>query len=196
MASGFALAIIPASADSFYYYTGANYTFATAPYTTSMNISGYFSVTSPLPDNSYIFVADPIVGPWDIPLTSWQFTDGVHTFDASSDLGVTGFFEVYATTNATGEIVDWEISIYDPNASEGTGSCGPGPDCGTGAFDYATDYAPGDLAEAGNNAAGTWSETPPASPIPEPPYLGITLCTLTAGLLIRERRRRNAMTHG
>ena len=79
LALGFVLAAAPVYADSYTYtYTGNDYTFAQPPYTTSMNVTGSFTLANPLPANLP-------VGDITALTTSWQFNDGV-TIWSSSDV--------------------------------------------------------------------------------------------------------------
>ena len=100
LALGLALGAVPASADTAYNYTGSDYTIAGAPYTTSMDMTWTFSVASPLSDN----LNDSDISS---EITSWQFTDGVGTYDSSDAILNTA--EI--STGSTGAIDGWDFSV-------------------------------------------------------------------------------------
>jgi hypothetical protein len=101
-----AMATHGAFADVTYNVTVGNYTDIDAGtlYTTSMHFSGWFSTTQALPAN--LWHAD--IGPNGLNLmSSWSFSDGVHTFipaNSVPDLNITP--GGYITTDASGQIVD------------------------------------------------------------------------------------------
>jgi hypothetical protein len=181
LASGLALATVPALADTTYEYTGLDYnSFYTAysgtnPYTSSMSLTGEFNVSSPLGDDLSDYTFTPI---------SWEFNDGLYTYTPSSPGLASELFQV--STDASGNIDAWTVEIhFSPGGFADTGISG---------YDWVED--PYDLyGSYGNYNAysfilGSWSEVPAGSPVPEPSgTLGFGLCALALGLFIRERRR-------
>jgi PEP-CTERM motif len=90
-----------AHADSIYTYTGQDFTQGTRPFSTSDFISGSFTTTTPLADNLDLV---------SIHAVAFSFSDGVDTIDnADGD----DFIEI--STNASGAIVDWDITLSTAN---------------------------------------------------------------------------------
>jgi hypothetical protein len=110
------LMILPLSlkADTVYSYTGNNFNTFTSPhmgtgpneyYSTANSVSGSFIVDSPLAAN----LSNAFINPLE-----YSFTDGTTTFSASSPFFPAGF-EI--STDANGNIVNWEIGIQTPGAA-------------------------------------------------------------------------------
>jgi hypothetical protein len=98
-----------------YTYTGNNFTTITdntdptGAYTTSMSVTGSFTVANPLP-NFFSGLITP---------TSFSFSDGRNTI-TNSNAGIAGtFFDVF--TNGTGAVINWDISVTMPNTNFVTG---------------------------------------------------------------------------
>ncbi|HEY5329440.1 MAG TPA: PEP-CTERM sorting domain-containing protein [Acidobacteriaceae bacterium] len=110
-----ALLAIPSAAlaDTTYTYTGKDFTvisnYPDGTYTTSDFVSGSFVVASPLdPSTDYT----QLFGYPHVAFTSFSFSDGVHTI---TDATAYSDFEFDIDTDASGNIVDWDIEL-----SEGT----------------------------------------------------------------------------
>lgn len=91
-----------------YNYVGSNFTVGnvTAPYTTSMRVTGSITTSSPIPPNTTITLSNPLV-------TSWTFNDGViilNNTNSSIDSGAPGF-----TTDASGAIINVGMAVRGQN---------------------------------------------------------------------------------
>jgi hypothetical protein len=93
-----------ASALVRYSYTGNNYTVVDAPYTTSMSLSGWFEMDSPIPPN--IAVPANLLA----SITNYSFSDGVNTLTN----GNSGIFAAYFATDGLGNFTYWEINLSGP----------------------------------------------------------------------------------
>lgn len=178
---GLALATVSASASTLYDYTGNNYTSADgATYTTSMNLTGSFTIGAPLGDNlSNVDISSDIL--------SWQFNDGLLTWSSASSSLTTAV----VSTDSSGTIDDWDFlaSLVFPPYYVALGSEGPsGTSPGDGVIAYYEGYYP---EFYGSNASpGVWSE---ASPVPEPPIvseLALGLFVLASLAIVGKSRRR------
>jgi len=89
-----------ANADALYMYTGKDFTGASAPFTTSDNITGSFTVLTAFGDDLSLTPFTP---------TSFTFSDGVDT--VTNLTAISFFFEV--ATNSLGQVSDWEIGINE-----------------------------------------------------------------------------------
>lgn len=96
-----------------YTYTGKNFTSANGDYTTSMQVTGSITTSSPIPPNSINFDIRSIA-------TSWSFFDGVQTISDAD--GVFHSFSAFApkfTTDGDGNIVKADVWVSDdPVATE------------------------------------------------------------------------------
>jgi hypothetical protein len=150
-----------AHADSIYTYTGQDFTFATAPFTTGDFVSGSFTTTTPLGDN----LDDAFIIP-----ASFSFNDGVDTLNNTNG-SVADFF---ISTNASGAIVDWTIDVFGTAVGElieitgGPKSAGDDGDLGTAAEGVGA-----------NHFSGVFTSSAPTSVTPEPS----TLALLGTGIL-------------
>jgi len=82
-----------------YTYTGNPFQTATAPYTTSMFVSGMLTLAGPLAPNMPLTSVTPL---------AFSFSDGVQTF-TNLTAGVTAAFAF--STGAGGVITGWQIAI-------------------------------------------------------------------------------------
>jgi PEP-CTERM motif len=148
-----------AHADSIYTYTGQDFTFATAPFTTGDFVSGSFTTTTPLGDN----LNDAFIIP-----ASFSFNDGVDTLNNTNG-SVADFF---ISTNASGAIVDWTIDVTALGElieiTGGPKSAGDDGDIGTAAEGVGV-----------NNVSGAFTSSAPTSVTPEPS----TFALLGTGIL-------------
>jgi uncharacterized repeat protein (TIGR01451 family) len=94
-----------------YTYTGLPFNFVSAPYTTSMSITGSFTTASPLPANMPI----TDIGPNGSNLvTAWSFNDGINTYTMANSvvLPQPGTFRI--ATDASGSITQFYIQMQQP----------------------------------------------------------------------------------
>ena len=94
-----------------YTYTGLPYNFVSAPYTTSMSITGNFTTASPLPANMPI----TDIGPNGTNLvTGWSFNDGINTYTMANSVVLPqgGTFRI--ATDASGSITQFYIQMEQP----------------------------------------------------------------------------------
>ncbi len=183
---------LPLAAET-YTYTGNPFSyvanFSVPPvFTTSDYVTITFTTAAPLPDNLGFVIVDPL---------SWSFSDVAQSDNSTYTNARTNF---HITTNASGQIVDWDITdefdgMEVPGCSCGVSdliesSGGPGGD-----VDDAEDLE-GDYATTGFQALeppGPWS----ATPTPEaPPFVLLMLggaCLCGAGCL-RTRKRHGSLT--
>jgi hypothetical protein len=175
-----ALCVEPSQATTVFTYTGNNFTqiidqpFPDSTYTTSMNISGSFTIANPLAPN----LSTNVTG----DLLSFSFSDGRSTItNLNADSQFTNFI---VTTNGTGNIVGWgilliaidpvqsrllriqtnsgvdDLAVIDQCTSAAQGNC---PDVASGflGFDQASISNGG-----GTSPSGQWSETPLPAALP------------------------------
>jgi PEP-CTERM motif len=88
-----------AHADSIYTYTGQDFTSADGKITTNDFISGSITTTNPLGDNLDFVLINPV---------AFSFSDGVDTIDNAN---ASAFDLIQISTNASGAIVDWHITL-------------------------------------------------------------------------------------
>jgi hypothetical protein len=143
-----------ASADStwVYTYTGNQLNGCTC------SVDGSFTTSALIPDSSS--------GPAD--LLSYSFTVDGFTFNSADSTGT-----IQATTNATGGILSWTISIADGDKNLFSSFTGNTNDQNIPY--YAIDvYGFGADEDYRENAPGTWTVAdPPSSPMPEPAPLAL-----------------------
>ena len=93
-------AAVTAKADEVYTYTGNDYTFAEAPYTTSGSNTGEFTTSTPLGAN----LTNAIVS----DLVTYQFEDGIGTIWDPADSTMP---TLEVSTNSLGDIDGWELLL-------------------------------------------------------------------------------------
>lgn len=94
-----------ASAKVRYTYTGNNFTIVDSPYTTSMRLSGWIEMNSPIPPTT------PYPTELKAAITSYSFFDGVNTLTQNNSSIAGG---AYFATDALGNITQWEINLSSP----------------------------------------------------------------------------------
>jgi hypothetical protein len=95
-----AICVPVANADTYIYaYTGNDYTYAVAPYTTSDSITGSFTIAELAPD-----LVAQLITP-----VSYTFSDGVQTLDNTNACDFCSIF--YVSTDASGQITAWLIQV-------------------------------------------------------------------------------------
>ena len=150
-----------------YTYTGNDFTYAVG-YTTSMSVTGSFTLSSPLGDNMSLATISP---------ASFTFSDGKQTITNST--GGIIFFEV--ATDASGDIDYWDIVVHHNMSEITTKNISGGTIRDEG--DYMTN------PNANNtNDAGTWQGPPVVSVTPEPASLALLGTGLFAAAAVVRRR--------
>jgi hypothetical protein len=144
-----------------YTYTGNDFTYAQAPYTTSDSVTGSFTIATLAPN---------LVNQSIVPL-SYSFSDGVQTLTNSNS--VLGVVDIW--TNASGAITGWGIGPTGSLGSTVSTAYAPGV--------FATEdvgaYPPGSLASADNtNDQGAWTSVTSATPEPS------SLALMSTALLV------------
>ena len=118
----FAVTEQAAKADIIYTYTGQPFSYVgyagTGPDVT--NVSGFFTLSSSLaPDTTYDLLPDTVSGG---TVIDYDFTDGITVWDLDNYVdsigpvgptGEGGNSEFSVTTDASGEIVDWTLNIFN-----------------------------------------------------------------------------------
>jgi hypothetical protein len=171
---------IPLFADTVYTYTGNQFLQASAPYTTSESVSGYFDLSSPLAPNLTEQFFTPAV---------FSFSDGYDTFtNLTPSFSEESF---WVSTDAAGNPTAWVIVLQSGvdylHTSQSGGGGGANGDGGIievqGAdYQYPTGYIIG--------SPGTWAvSSTDMSAVPEPSTFWF-LGTGTLGFLGAVRRRR------
>lgn len=159
----------PLLADTTYTYTGNDFTFAVAPFTTSDSVSGWFTVAWPLPGNLSTGFFTP---------EAFSFTDGVDTI-TNATATLTSSFSSFST-NTSGDITGWEVYLLLPDynlvASESI------PTSSEDLSSVAT------MGADNSNDPGTWTESGSTSPVPEPESLILVGTGLAAAAGIARRR--------
>jgi hypothetical protein len=186
-----------AHAVTTYNYTGPNYTSASGPYTTSMEITGNFSLATPLLVNLVLI---------DITssLLSFTYNDGVNTY-SSLDPNIAESFQV--GTDSGGNIDEWKISISDPSSPSFLTNVGDKTHAmrsekfSTTNSDQAIEFTCIQLSfispgcgsafvsgQAKVSAVGIWTSTAPISSVPEPSSLILLGFSLLATVAIKQYR--------
>ncbi len=157
-----ALLIAPlmASASVVYTATGGDYTFATPPYTTSMQITFQFATPTALAPNL-------LYGTYTGTVSSWSMNDGLYTLTNSTP-GAT--LSLMLGTDATGAINNWRVEAYTSNFSNDMMILGP--------VDGPMSSASNGNASALNGTLATWNSS--SSSVPEPDAAFLFLGGLTA----------------
>jgi hypothetical protein len=160
-----------AKADTIYTYTGLQFNFFEAPPGARTEITAVVDLSAPLGNNLTLGYVTPL---------SFEMSDGVTTI--SGGLNATSYgFE--ASTDSSGNIVDWDVSSFCGLPDCGAGSGGywglatrniPN---GTGVIDWSYTGALNDLVGVLNDP-GKWTSTDPVA-TPEPS----TLILLSSGLI-------------
>jgi hypothetical protein len=127
------------------------------------HISGFFTLTTPLPANSLTTVT---------PL-DFAFTDGLATIDKSNATAATAF---WIFTGPSGEITDWNNPYASATNIMFSGT-NPAGCAGCSVTDEGGDLVPSYYARILDNP-GVWTVT--STPVPEPPPLAL----LSGGLLV------------
>ena len=158
------------AASTTYTYTGNVFQTVLAPYTTSDFVSGYFTLTSPLPVN----MAESAITP-----VSYSFTDGVQTFSSASPPPEVTF---NIGTDASGNIDQWVIQL----------DSGPPSNDIVSTSSNASDFGELGIAALGENFgdSGTWvTSGGGGSPTPEPGNVALVGLGLAAIGVVRRKVR-------
>jgi len=181
-----------------YSYTGMNYTSLSdngnvpGAYTRGMDVSGYFTLSAPLPANSSGTIAGSIL--------DWSFSDGRNTLTKAGQTSYPDAF--YISTNAAGTISAWTVILQAVANNQFKGSTTDPNIFSTNSFDQAyttgtclsfdstygcTNYN-ADIASVGQ--AGIWAVTTVA--VAEPASLPIMAAGIGGLALLARRRQRRA----
>jgi hypothetical protein len=165
-AIGAACSIGSARAEAIYTYTGNNFTFADAPYTTSDFVTIILTFATALPAN---LTGNPTE---EFP-TSFSYSDGVQTITQAAYYSQLSVFN----TNAAGAITAWDTEVRGDAANHyyvfSYDGAGTPQDTGES---RSAQY--GDSYGLNNNAPGVWTETGSNS-VPEPSSAAIIALALT-----------------
>ena len=92
-----------------YSFTGENYHSVNGAYTTSMNVSGTLTTSSPIPPNSTNFDLTTIV-------TGFSFTDGLQTIDSGNgDFSHDVSTPPLVSTDSAGNIITASFIVFNPS---------------------------------------------------------------------------------
>lgn len=165
----------PATADTQYTYTGNQFNFllgTSCP--PECNLSGYFTLPSPIGDN--------VNGAFFTP-TTFSFTDGLMTITQAN---ATGFHFGGVSTNSAGVIVAWNMDWMTADYKMFSGTNPPGC-AGCSVIDVTFNNAI-TIEAAIPNDPGSWTTTN-TSVVPEPTSL-VFVITGLAGVLTRRKLMR------
>jgi hypothetical protein len=165
--------VVPASAQVVYTYQGNDFAAVSPPYTMAMSVAGSFQVAAPLPASATTNVA-PIA-------TAFNFFDGVE----ARTLADSTICEFSVTTNAVGQIVDWDILLREAGAADpqhsletrlGTdlaGSVTPNAGCGAAALNPFASVT---------GLPGVWGGGPSTVDVPTASHTGLLVLALALAL--------------
>jgi MYXO-CTERM domain-containing protein len=179
-----------AKADTVYTYAGQPFAYNGSWGLTG--VQGSFTVSSPLAaDTAYNLTPDTLGG----TITGYDFTDGKTTWDLANyvtgnpaQAGYNGPSDFSVTTNASGEIVSWDLNIY--NSVGVITTCSSCNSLG-GPYDDTSVFYNYDGYNNPGNGAGTWTGSGP-TPTPEPSTSSLLFGAGLLGLLAlaaRSKRR-------
>jgi hypothetical protein len=183
-----------AHADVVYEYSGNNFASFYGGYTSDDSISGRLAFAFALGDNFNLASVNP---------TSFSFSDGVQTISNTSP--ALAFTQFLISTNAAGDITDWEISLHEWS---GTGqrvivTTFPSPlYVDTAGFVANVGWAPSVTAAAYSFTPGVWWQPTegaapaagrPVSGVPEPSTWAMMILGF-AGIGFMAYRRRSQLS--
>jgi hypothetical protein len=176
----------PAFGIATYTYTGNNYAVVTAPFTTSMHVSGSFSVADPL-------AADLPLTDIEGDLLAFTFSDGVTVYTLANAV----VQDMRVGTDSAGNIDEWQIVLLRPFptptdindrdrrlSSSAALDQGSFRDCLDEFFGECTTLGPLTIGETLPDQPGSWDTS--VSSVPEPGTLLLVSSGL-AGLSFRKR---------
>lgn len=113
---------LPMMADTTYTYTGPDFSAiqttsgsGTSPYTLSDAISGWLTLSAPLPDDLNQGFLSGTAPPTYTTPTAFSFTDGVNTLDVLISNDIFLFI-----TDASGNIVGWDLELVSSSDQDAT----------------------------------------------------------------------------
>jgi PEP-CTERM motif len=164
-----------------YTYTGNLFEAATGPYNTTTDaVNGDFTLSSALGDN---LVNDVITA----DVTAYSFGDGVQTFSSTLNPATEETFEV--STNSSGEITAWTVSVGSAAASDSVSTFTTED---VGMLDEGFDGEGFNLSDAGTWAESVSSGGGGTPAVPEPGNMAlIGLGLVGIGLVRHKLQRRN-----
>ena len=165
------------AAQGIYDYTGNNFTSVfTSGYTFSDKITGTITFSSPLASSLTTLTDETSL------VTSYSFSDGVHTFSTGCcDTGNQTVFKFM--TDASGNITNWLVTLETDDNHTGDLTT----EGGVTAFDQS--LVNGALGGGNNGSPGVWTLESPTSAVPEPAtWLLFLLGFGGIGWVLRTRR--------
>lgn len=192
------LAQFARAGDITYTYTGNPFAYNPEGPPDATNVSGSFTLTSPIPPDTTLTIFFPrgattaSGGYANSPvMTGYYFTDGQEIWTPANNENPNNESQFVLITDANSDIVFWSIFVDSPDGNLGTSSNAP---CCSNAVDGSSEFPGGNPYVYGfvsiYGDPGTWTESSAAG-VPEPTTIGMTVLGGAILFLARRRKQQN-----